>query len=183
MKNTFAPEGHVFVDTAKYKRFLYGVRGVRGYKLRKCRLVNLKEKGIKWLMMPLLIPRNKKRGKIENELTKVKEVMEVQEVTSQEPVTAYSEQAISDMPPSWYGSAEDWEEAKLYGWTVEGYEEQVRASENESGPIQPGDQDYVDPYDRDNEAVLEMHEFRNDFVTEHGREPTSGDIQSAWLDK
>ena len=112
---------------------------------------------------------------IEDELTEVKEVVEVQEVTSQEPVTAYSEQAISDMPPSWYGSAEDWEEAKLYGWTAEGYEEQVRASENESGPIQPGDPDYNWPY-----ADEQRNDFFNEFYNEHGREPTSGEIQYAW---
>lgn len=85
-------------------------------------------------------------------------------------------QQVSDMPPSWYGTQQEWEEAKAQGWTAEGYEEQVRASENESGPIQPGDPNYVWPY-----ADEQQNEFFNSFYEEHGREPTSGETQSAWL--
>lgn len=85
-------------------------------------------------------------------------------------------QPISDMPPSWYGTPEEWEVAKTQGWTAEGYEEQVRASQNESNPIQPGDPNYVWPYELDNQR----NEFFNEFYSEHGREPTSGEIQSAW---
>ena len=110
---------------------------------------------------------------------------EIQEEENQEDAQAYSEE-VSDMPTSWYGSVEEWEEAKSQGWTAEDYEAQVRASENESGPIQPGDPNYVDPSfyelsDEEQQAVDEADQFRQDFVNENGREPTSGEIQSAWL--
>lgn len=76
-----------------------------------------------------------------------------------------SVQQISDMPPSWYGTQQEWEEAKAQGWTAEGYEEQVRASQNE--------------------AVYEVNdgrdEFNETFNNEHGRKPSSGETQLDWL--
>lgn len=86
----------------------------------------------------------------------------------------------SDIPPSWQGSQEEWEKAKTQGWTIDDYEKQARASENESGTIQPSDPNYVPPSESDNIAVKEADKFRSDFAAEHGREPTSGEIQSAW---
>lgn len=112
----------------------------------------------------------------QTEITTSEKTVETEAVEIvQEKIQETPLQQVSDMPPSWYGTQQEWEEAKTQGWTAEGYEEQVRASENESGPIQPGDPNYVWPY-----ADEQRNEFFNSFYAEHGREPTSGEIQSAW---
>lgn len=79
-------------------------------------------------------------------------------------------QAISDMPPSWYGTAEEWEQAKLQGWTAEDYEAQIKASENESGPLQPGDPNY--------EEISTDETTLSGFINKYGMSPAMYKIQN-----
>lgn len=81
-----------------------------------------------------------------------------------------SSQTISDMPPSWYGTAEEWEIAKQQGWTAEDYEAQVKASENESGPLQPGDPNY--------EEISTDETTLSGFINKYGMSPAMYKIQN-----
>lgn len=97
----------------------------------------------------------------------------------------------SDMPAGWWGTAADWEQAKAQGWTKEDYEQQQRASENESNPTTIPEQDINN---------LSLSEFVNKYgmtpaayQAQNGMTPeealqntpqdkkTSGEIQSEWL--
>ena len=104
---------------------------------------------------------------------------------------AQTQHPSSDMPDGWWGTAADWEQAKAQGWTKEGYEQQQRASENESNPTTNPQQDI---------NSLSLSEFVNKYgmtpaayQAQNGMTPeealqntpqdkkTSGEIQSEWL--
>lgn len=78
---------------------------------------------------------------------------------------AQAQQQSSDMPADWWGTAADWEQAKAQGWTKEGYEQQQRASENESNPTTSPEQDMYN---------LSLSEF----INKYGMTPAAYQMQN-----
>lgn len=117
------------------------------------------------------------------ELEKPKETKSLTNTNNPNEDSSYDE-GLSDMPASWQEGEAEWEKAKAEGWTAEGWEEAVRASENETYVVGSGQ--YEDPFNGSQAEQTTLPEgtsenarrIYNEIKSIQDRELTSGEIQT-----
>lgn len=117
------------------------------------------------------------------ELEKPEETKSLDNTNNPNEDSSYNE-GLSDMPASWQEGEAEWEKAKAEGWTVEDWEEAVRASENETYVVGSGQ--YEDSFNGSQAEQTTLPEgtsenarrIYNEIKSIQDRALTSGEIQT-----